>query len=125
MSEFCVTPERYRINHTNRSLDTAATCDPNDFTLKNGYDLRPRLYRRHTELLVAVTCCNEDKVLLRRTTHSIMQNIRDITNLERSTFWNKRGPAWQNIVLCIGELIFWFGLVTSMVKRHHLERAVL
>ena len=25
---------------------TAAICDPNDFTLKNGYDLRPRIYNR-------------------------------------------------------------------------------
>ena len=34
---------------------TAATCDPNDFTLKNGYNLRPAMYNRHTELLIAIT----------------------------------------------------------------------
>ncbi|KAI1325099.1 glycosyltransferase family 2 protein [Xylariaceae sp. FL0255] len=79
---------------------TAATCDPNDFTLKNGYDLRPRMYNRHTELLVAITYYNEDKVLFSRTLHGVMQNIRDIVNLKKSTFWNKGGPAWQKIVVC-------------------------
>lgn len=80
---------------------TAATCDPNDFTLKNGYDLRPRMYNRHTELLIAITYYNEDKVLLARTLHGVMQNIRDIVNLKKSTFWNKGGPAWQKIVVCL------------------------
>lgn len=80
---------------------TAATCDPNDFTLKNGYDLRARMYNRHTELLIAVTYYNEDKVLLARTLHGVMQNIRDIVNLKKSTFWNKGGPAWQKIVVCM------------------------
>ncbi|KAI1851073.1 hypothetical protein JX265_002880 [Neoarthrinium moseri] len=80
---------------------TAATCDPNDFTLKNGYDLRPRMYNRHTELLIAITYYNEDKVLLSRTLHGVMQNIRDIVNLKKSTFWNKGGPAWQKIVVCM------------------------
>ena len=80
---------------------TAATCDPNDFTLKNGYDLRPRMYNRHTELLIAITYYNEDKVLLSRTLHGVMQNIRDIVNLKKSSFWNKGGPAWQKIVVCL------------------------
>ncbi|KAI1639027.1 chitin synthase [Biscogniauxia mediterranea] len=79
---------------------TAATCDPNDFTLKNGYDLRPRMYNRHTELLIAITYYNEDKQLFSRTCHGVMQNIRDIVNLKKSTFWNKGGPAWQKIVVC-------------------------
>lgn len=79
---------------------TAATCDPNDFTLKNGYDLRPRMYNRHTELLIAITYYNEDKQLFSRTLHGAMQNIRDIVNLKKSTFWNKGGPAWQKIVVC-------------------------
>ncbi|KAK4456463.1 glycosyltransferase [Cladorrhinum samala] len=80
---------------------TAATCDPNDFTLKNGYDLRPRMYNRHTELLIAITYYNEDKVLVARTLHGVMQNIRDIVNLKKSSFWNKGGPAWQKIVVCL------------------------
>ena len=80
---------------------TAATCDPDDFTLKNGYDLRPRMYNRHTELLIAITYYNEDKMLLSRTLHGVMQNIRDIVNLKKSIFWNKGGPAWQKIVVCL------------------------
>jgi chitin synthase len=80
---------------------TAATCDPNDFTLKNGYNLRPAMYNRHTELLIAITAYNEDKVLTARTLHGVMQNIRDIVNLKKSEFWNKGGPAWQKIVVCL------------------------
>ncbi|PSN73412.1 chitin synthase B [Corynespora cassiicola Philippines] len=80
---------------------TAATCDPNDFTLKNGYNLRPAMYNRHTELLIAITYYNEDKVLTARTLHGVMQNIRDIVNLKKSEFWNKGGPAWQKIVVCL------------------------
>lgn len=80
---------------------TAATCDPNDFTLKNGYNLRPAMYNRHTELLIAITYYNEDKTLTSRTLHGVMQNIRDIVNLKKSEFWNKGGPAWQKIVVCL------------------------
>ena len=80
---------------------TAATCDPNDFTLKNGYNLRPAMYNRHTELLIAITYYNEDKVLCARTLHGVMQNIRDIVKLKKSEFWNKGGPAWQKIVVCL------------------------
>lgn len=39
---------------------TAATCDPDDFTLKNGYNLRQEVYNRTTDLLVAITYYNED-----------------------------------------------------------------
>jgi chitin synthase len=80
---------------------TAATCDPDDFTLKNGYNLRPAMYNRHTELLIAITYYNEDRVLTARTLHGVMQNIRDIVNLKRSEFWNKGGPAWQKICVCL------------------------
>jgi hypothetical protein len=30
-----------------------------------------------------------------------MTNIRDIVNLKKSEFWNKGGPAWQKIVVCL------------------------
>lgn len=80
---------------------TAATCDPHDFTLKNGYNLRPAMYNRHTELLIAITYYNEDKVLTARTLHGVMQNIRDIVNIKKTEFWNKGGPAWQKIVVCL------------------------
>ncbi|GLI80454.1 chitin synthase, class 3 [Penicillium ochrochloron] len=80
---------------------TAATCDPDEFTLRNGYNLRPAMYNRHTELLIAITYYNEDKVLTARTLHGVMQNIRDIVNLKKSEFWNKGGPAWQKIVVTL------------------------
>jgi chitin synthase len=59
------------------------------------------MYNRHTELLIAITYYNEDKVLTARTLHGVMQNIKDIVNLEKSEFWNKGGPAWQKIVVCL------------------------
>lgn len=59
------------------------------------------MYNRHTELLIAITYYNEDKVLTARTLHGVMQNIRDIVNLKKSEFWNKGGPAWQKIVCCL------------------------
>lgn len=80
---------------------TAATCDPDEYTLKNGYNLRPAMYNRHTELLIAITYYNEDKQLTARTLHGVMQNIRDIVNLKKSDFWNVGGPAWQKIVVCL------------------------
>jgi len=82
-------------------LDTAITVDPNDFTLQNGYDLRSRMYNRHTEHLVSVTYYNEDQVLLSRTLHSLFKNFRDTCNLKKTTFWSKGGPAWQKMVVCI------------------------
>jgi chitin synthase len=78
-----------------------ATCDPNDFTLKEGYNLRPAMYNRHTELLIAITYVNEDQFLFCRTLHSVVENVQDICNLKKSEFWNKGGPAWQKIAVCV------------------------
>lgn len=86
---------------TNPSTDTAATCDPDEFVMRNGYNLRPTMYNRHTELLIAITYRSENKVLTARTLHGVTQNIRDIVNLKKSEFWNQGGPAWQKIVVCL------------------------
>lgn len=59
------------------------------------------MYNRHTELLIAVTYYNEDKVLTARTLHGVMQNVRDIVKLKKTEFWDKGGPAWQKIVVCL------------------------
>ena len=59
------------------------------------------MYNRHTELLIAITYYNEDKILTSRTLHGVMQNIREIVNLKKSEFWNKGGPAWEKIVVCL------------------------
>ena len=42
---------------------TAATCDPNEFTKENGWSFRVSNYNRQTELLIAITSYNEDKIL--------------------------------------------------------------
>lgn len=59
------------------------------------------MYNRHTELLIAITYYNEDKVLTARTLHGVMKNIKDIVSLKKSKLWHQGGPAWQKIVVCI------------------------
>ncbi|BFZ65325.1 Chitin synthase, class 3 [Saitoella coloradoensis] len=80
---------------------TLAVDDPDDVIEAKGYGLRQREYGRTTELLIAITYYNEDKVLTNRTLYGVMKNIRDIVNLKKSTFWNKGTPAWQKIVVCL------------------------
>lgn len=63
-------------------LQTRWRCDPDDFALRNDDNLRTAMYNRYTELLIAITYCNEDKVLTARTLHGVMQNIREIVNLK-------------------------------------------
>ncbi|KAK9459399.1 chitin synthase-domain-containing protein [Lipomyces oligophaga] len=79
---------------------TAATCDPDEF-ISEGYTLRQAMYGRKTELLIAITYYNEDKVLTARTLQGVMSNVREICNLRHTKFWNKDGPAWQKIVVSL------------------------
>ncbi|KDN53138.1 glycosyltransferase family 2 protein [Tilletiaria anomala UBC 951] len=85
---------------------TAATCDPDEFTLENGWSLRANSqYHRDTELLIAITYYNEDRILLARTLHGVMLNIRDICKSKSSKFWRRSAeegrPGWQRIVVCL------------------------
>ena len=84
---------------------TAATCDPDDFTPENGWNLRTRMYGRETELLIAVTSYNEDKTLYARTLHNIMLNIRDICKTKQSKYWRRSAeegvPGWQKITVAL------------------------
>ncbi|ORX38479.1 chitin synthase-domain-containing protein [Kockovaella imperatae] len=84
---------------------TAATCDPDDFTAANGWNLRVNEYGRETELLIAVTSYNEDKHLYARTLHHVMLNIRDICNTKASKFWRRTAeegmPGWKRIVVTL------------------------
>jgi chitin synthase len=84
---------------------TAATVDPDDFTEANGYTLRPKLYNRETEILIAVTSYNEDKTLYARTLHGVMLNIRDICKTKQSKYWKRSAeegqPGWQKITVAL------------------------
>ncbi|KAK4056773.1 hypothetical protein OIO90_002325 [Microbotryomycetes sp. JL221] len=92
---------------------TAACCDPDDFTAENGYSLRASTYQRQTDLLVCITAYNENKVLLTRTLHGLMLNIRDMVKGKFSEFRAQaeaaggaeqgrgRGQAWKRIVVCL------------------------
>ncbi|WVF72834.1 hypothetical protein IAT40_007652 [Kwoniella sp. CBS 6097] len=84
---------------------TAATCDPDDFTPENGWKLKTASYNRETELLIAITSYNEDKILYARTLHNVMLNIRDICNTKASKFWRRTAeegrPGWQRIVVTL------------------------
>lgn len=81
---------------------TVATCDANDFTLAKGYNLRPVRYGRQTELLIAITVYNEDKAMLSRTLHGVMQNIRDIVNMRKSEFWNTGASLAEDCRMYLG-----------------------
>ncbi|KAF9534888.1 putativechitin synthase [Crepidotus variabilis] len=84
---------------------TAATVDPDDFHEAGGWSLRPKIYNRDTEILIAVTSYNEDKTLYARTLHGVMLNIRDICKTKQSKFWRKHAeegqPAWQKITVAL------------------------
>ncbi|EJF62799.1 glycosyltransferase family 2 protein [Dichomitus squalens LYAD-421 SS1] len=84
---------------------TAATCDPDDFNMANGYSLRTKMYNRQTELLIAVTSYNEDKTLYARTLHGVMLNIRDICKTKQSKYWRRTAeegvPGWQKITVAL------------------------
>jgi chitin synthase len=84
---------------------SAATCDPDEFTLENGWSLRTHMYNRETELLIAVTSYNEDKTLYSRTLHGVMLNIRDICKTKQSKYWRRSAeegvPGWQKITVAL------------------------
>ncbi|KIL70098.1 glycosyltransferase family 2 protein [Amanita muscaria Koide BX008] len=84
---------------------TAATCDPDEFSEDSGYSLRPKMYHRDTELLIAVTSYNEDKTLYARTLHGVMLNIRDICRTKQTKYWRRAAeegtPGWQKIVVAL------------------------
>ena len=92
---------------------TAATCDPDEFSEENGWSLRASNYGRQTDLLIAITYYNEDKVLMARTLHGVMTNVTDIVRNKYSEFRRKaeRGggeggvsggdECWKRIVVCL------------------------
>lgn len=84
---------------------TAATCDPDEFSEENGWSLRTKMYNRATELLIAVTSYNEDKILYARTLHGVMLNIRDICKTKQSKYWRRSAeegvPGWQRITVAL------------------------
>jgi len=84
---------------------SAVTCDPDEFSEANGWTLRTKKYGRETELLIAVTSYNEDKILYARTLHGVMLNIRDICKTKASKYWRTHAeegrPAWQKITVAL------------------------
>jgi chitin synthase len=84
---------------------SAATCDPDEFSEETGWSLRTKMYNRETELLIAVTSYNEDKVLYSRTLHGVMLNIRDICKTKQSKYWRRSAeegvPGWQRITVAL------------------------
>lgn len=84
---------------------SAATCDPDEFTVENGWSLRTQMYNRETELLIAVTSDDEDKTLYARTLHGVMLNIRDICKTKQSKYWRRTAeegvPGWQKITVAL------------------------
>lgn len=62
------------------------------------------MYNRHTEMLIAITYYNEDKVLTARTLHGVMQNVRDIVSFFILLFIFSRpslvGLIFQHMMFC-------------------------
>ncbi|GAA97898.1 glycosyltransferase family 2 protein [Mixia osmundae IAM 14324] len=90
---------------------TAATVDPDDFTVDNGWILRPVQMNRQTDLLIAITYYNEDKILLARTLHSVMLNVRDMVKAKWSEF--RQAAAGDNGTAS-GDLS-WKRIVVSLI----------
>lgn len=84
---------------------SAVTCDPDDFTSANGWSLRTEMYNRQTELLIAVTSCDENKAIYARTLHGVMLNVRDICKTKQSKYWGRSAeegrPGWQRITVAL------------------------
>ncbi|KIJ56843.1 glycosyltransferase family 2 protein [Sphaerobolus stellatus SS14] len=84
---------------------SAVTVDPDDFSRENGWSIRTADYNRPTELLIAVTSYNEDKLLYSRTLHNVMLNIRDICKTKSSKFWKRSAeegvPGWHRITVAL------------------------
>jgi len=92
---------------------SAATCDPDEFVRENGWSLRASNYGRTTELLIAMTYYNEDKILVARTLHGIMLNVTDMVKSRYSEFRRMGKTAagesgvatgddsWKRIVVCL------------------------
>ncbi|KIY51631.1 glycosyltransferase family 2 protein [Fistulina hepatica ATCC 64428] len=101
--------EQYRTDTTTTEFShmryTAATCDPDEFTEANGWSLRQKMYNRETEILVAVTSYNEDKILYARTLHGVMLNIRDICKTKQSKYWRRQAEegmlGWKRISVAL------------------------
>ncbi|KAJ2897269.1 hypothetical protein MKZ38_004823 [Zalerion maritima] len=84
------------------SLDyTSITVDPQHVKVSNGHTLRQRGYLkpRVTEILVGVTVYNENKKLLCRTLHAVIQNIRELCMRQNSKIWGQE--SWKKVVVCI------------------------
>ncbi|KAJ3515156.1 hypothetical protein NLJ89_g1934 [Agrocybe chaxingu] len=84
---------------------TAATCDPDDFTLRNGYTLRSQALNRSTEILITITSFNEDASMYAHTLSGVFANIRDLCTSQKSRFWRscagEAGPGWQRITVAL------------------------
>ncbi|KNC96957.1 uncharacterized protein SPPG_09498 [Spizellomyces punctatus DAOM BR117] len=79
---------------------TAVTCDPDVFSRPDaGYDLRPRLLGRDTELFIVMTMYNEDEELFAKTMTSVQKNIAYLCSDKCPVSWGPNG--WTNVVVCI------------------------
>ncbi|KAI9009778.1 chitin synthase-domain-containing protein [Gaertneriomyces semiglobifer] len=92
--------EEKKDNEFLRLRYTAVTCDPDDFAKPEfGYDLRPRLLRRDTELFIVMTMYNEDEQLFAKTMSSVQKNIAFMCSEGCPVSWGPDG--WKNVVVCI------------------------
>ncbi|KZT32139.1 glycosyltransferase family 2 protein [Sistotremastrum suecicum HHB10207 ss-3] len=77
---------------------TAATCDPDEFSLSN-YTLRQAIGGRHTEIFVVLTMYNEDEELFLKSVNAVIENIKNLCAQTKSSMWGPDG--WKKVVVCI------------------------
>ncbi|CAA7263633.1 unnamed protein product [Cyclocybe aegerita] len=84
---------------------TAATCDPDDFTVRNGYTLRGQAFSRSTDILIAITSFNEGASMYAHSLSGVFANSRDLCTSQKSRYWRscagEAGPAWQRITVAL------------------------
>lgn len=79
---------------------TAVTTNADEFAKSDsGFDLRPALLSRPTELFIVMTMYNEDETLFGKSMASVMRNIAYICSSSCPRTWGPNG--WTNVVVCI------------------------
>ncbi|KAI9101724.1 chitin synthase-domain-containing protein [Phlyctochytrium arcticum] len=95
--DLCAEREQAEFTHVRY---TAVTCDPDIYGKPEaGYDLRPRLYQRDTELFIVMTMYNEDEELFAKTMTSVQKNIAFLCSEKCPVTWGPNG--WRSVVVCI------------------------
>ncbi|OBA28402.1 hypothetical protein HANVADRAFT_51695 [Hanseniaspora valbyensis NRRL Y-1626] len=77
---------------------TAVTSDPDSFA-QDGYSLRFSDMNRECEIVACITMYNEDKYALARTLNSVVKNVTELCNRDKSRTWGRK--SWKKVQIVI------------------------